>query len=464
MSKRYSLLLSSVLLLFILLYGMLCFFSRLATDDYYFIWDVRNHGIVTGVTSQYLAWCGRFSATFFMDLFYKCFDVNQTFYFLLPLTSLILLVSGVYYFLSTLLTNYNQNIPSFQKWLLSFSFVALLFFLSFDIAESWFWYCGLSSYLWSIIAFVWGMTFLIDNRKTVLTTSASILCFIYVGGASEVYSVIFGLALTALLIYNYRKQENLKSFLANTFNKKLIVIYAVLGISFIIFLIAPGNYLRDGLFPEHKIFNSFFIAGKSVVKFVVFYFPFKIPYIIVFSSPFFLLGNYLKSNKIDSLSLTFKQFFIRMKIFFGILFLIFFLVVAYVMVETGPPRVSFILSFLLSIYCIVIFFYAGYRNVFHSKNFKFLQCASIGIGFVLMIYSIVTQFTIVNNYSIANDVRIEQINSLNKTIQKDTLIILPKLPKSGMVYSTEITADTNHFTNRELRLGYNLKYHVVVNQ
>ncbi len=464
MSKRYTILLSSVLLLFLFLYGMLCFYSRLATDDYYFIWDVRNHGIITGVTSQYMAWCGRFSATFFMDLFYKYFDVNQNYYFLLPLTSLILLVSGVYYFLKNLFNRYNQTIPFLQKWLLTFSFTALLFFLSFDIAESWFWYCGLSSYLLSIIAFVWGMAFLTDARKSVLTTFLSSLCFIYVGGSSEVYSVIFGLALTFLLVRNYRKQADFKAFMSEPFNKKLLIIYLVLGISFIIFLIAPGNYLRDGLFPEHKILRSFFIAAKSIVKFIAFYLPFRIPAIIAFSSPFLFFGDHLKSHDIDLLSLSFKQFFIRITIFFAALFLIFFLMVAYVMVETGPPRVSFLLSFLLSIYFITIFFYAGYKNVFHTKNFKFLRCASIGIGFALMIYTLVTQFTIVKKYSLAVDARIEHIISLNKTIQKDTLIILPKLPKSGMIYSAEIAADTTHFTNRELRLGYNLKFHVAVNR
>src|SRR4051812_46034594 len=117
MSKRYTLLLSSVLLLFVLLYAMLCFYSRLATDDYYFIWDVRNHGIVTGVTSQYMAWCGRFSATFFMDLFYKLFDIDQSSYFLLPLTSFILLVTGIYYLLGNLLKQYDISIFRFHKWL-----------------------------------------------------------------------------------------------------------------------------------------------------------------------------------------------------------------------------------------------------------------------------------------------------------------------------------------------------------
>ena len=464
MSKRYTLLLSSVLQLFVLLYGMLCYYSRLATDDYYFIWDVRNHGIITGVTSQYMAWCGRFSATFFMDVFYKLFDVNHSYYSILHISSLLLLLTGVYYLLNNLFKLHDIAIPVFQKWLLTFSFVAMLFFLSFDIAESWFWYCGLSSYLWSIIAFVWGMSFLIETRQFVLSTIASVLCFAYVGGASEVYSVIYGLALTLLLYSNYKKEGSLKTFMSKDFNKKSSIIYCVLAITLIIFLIAPGNYLRDGLFPEHKIFKSFFIAGKSIVKFVIFYFPFKVPYIIALSTPFLLFGDHLKSKEIPFLSDSFWKLFLRTKLFFAILFAVFFLTVAYVMVETGPPRVEFILSFLLSIYSVLMFFYAGYKGFLNAKSIEILKCVSIGIGLIFISYSIITQYRIVKEYSIANDSRIEHINSLNEIIQKDTLIILEPLPKSGMVYSSEITADTNHFTNRELRLGYKLKFHVVVNR
>ncbi|MGZ4054628.1 MAG: DUF6056 family protein [Bacteroidia bacterium] len=464
MSKRYTYLLSSVLLLFIFLFIMLSFYSRLATDDYYFIWDVRNHGIITGVTSQYMAWCGRFSATFFMDLFYKWFDINQSYYFLLPLVSFVLLVTGIYYLLNNIFRKYKITISILQKWLLSFSFVALLFFLSFDIAETWFWYCALSSYLWSIIAFVWGVAFLIETRKVFYSTTASLFCFIYVGGSSEIYSVIFGLALTVLLACQFRKHKNLKDFLKLSFSKKLLLVYIVLAIAFIIFLIAPGNYLRDGLFPKHEILRSFFIAAKSIVKFLVFYFPFKIFYIILFASPFLFLGNQLQSEKINYLTISFRQFFIRTTVFFAILFLIFFLMVAYVMVETGPPRVSFLLSFLLSVYCSILFFYLGYKAVFSIKNIDLIGFASACIGVILMTFFIIDQFTIVRKYSEANKMRIEQINSLNKTTQKDTLIILQKLPESGMVYSAEISSDTSHFTNRELRLGYNLKYHVAVNR
>ena len=458
MSKSYKILLSSTLALFVCLLLMLCYFNRLATDDYYFIWDVRNHGIVKGVTSQYMEWCGRFAATFFMDVFYKAFDINYIYYSFLPFISALLLFAGIYF----LLGNFSLSLSKQQRVLCSASFIALLFFLSVDIGESWFWFCAQSSYLWSIIAFVWGCAFLSNLKSTVLSTIGAVLCFIYVGGSSEVYSVIFGIFFTVLLFRNYRKSGNVKAFIL--FNKKLLIVYLVFAISFIIFLIAPGNYLRDGLFPEHQFLYSFYITAKSFVKFGIFYLPFKLQYIFVFATPFLLLGDACKSSNLKALDASFKSFFYKISLgFFAILF-IFYLLVAYVMVETGPPRIVFLVSFLLSIYCCIVFFYAGYKGIFNIVKLGLIQNISALLGIGLMLFFIVSQYYIASTYSKANDARINYITDLNKTIEKDTLILLEPLPPAGMLYSTEIAKDTSHFTNKELRLGYNLKFHVVVNR
>ncbi len=458
MSKHYTVLLSFTLALFVCLVLMLCYFNRLATDDYYFIWDVRNHGIVTGVTSQYMEWCGRFAATFFMDLFYKLFDVNYIYYSFFPFVSAFLLFAGIYF----LLGNFAITVSKQQKVFCSASFTALLFFLSVDIGESWFWFCGQSSYLWSIIAFVWGCVFLSNQKYAILSTIGAVICFIYVGGSSEVYSVIFGIFFTVLLFRNYRRSINISTFLRS--NNKLLIVYVVFAISFIIFLIAPGNYLRDGLFPEHKFLYSFFITAKSFVKFGIFYLPFKLPYIFIFATPFLLLGDSCKSYSIKFFSSSFKSFFYKTSLgFFAILF-IFYLLVAYVMVETGPPRIVFLVSFLLSIYACIVFFYAGYKGLFNIVKLRIIQNVSVLLGIGLMLFFIIQQYSITSNYSKANDARIAYVTDLNKTIEKDTLIILAPLPPSGMLYSTEIANDTTHFTNRELRLGYNLKFHVVVNR
>lgn len=460
MSKRYTLLLSSVLALFFCLLIMLSYFNRLATDDYYFIWDVRNHGIITGVTSQYMEWCGRFAATFAMDVFYKAFDVNYNYYILFPILSVLLIFAGIYFLSRNIASKLSLAITPVQKRLIAASFTALLFFLSVDIGESWFWFCAQSSYMWSIIAFIWGCVFLSDGKNTFVSTSLALLCFVYVGGSSEVYSVIFGLFFTLFLFRNYRHSENFNSFLSA--NKKAVIVYIALVISFIIFLIAPGNYLRDGLFPEHQFLNSFFITAKSFVKFGILYLPFKLPYIFIFAFPFLLLGDAVKSIEVKALSLSFKSFFIRISIFFTLVLFLFFFIVAYVMVETGPPRMWLLSSFLFAIYCSLVFFYAGYKGILKEKLLTALKHCSIVIGIGLMLFHLVYQYPIASKYAKANDERIEFITELNKTIKGDSLVYLTPLPQPGMLYSTEIGTDTSHFTNKELRLGYDLKFHIAL--
>jgi Family of unknown function (DUF6056) len=459
MHKRYFSFYTCLLLLFVVLYLLLSFYSRLATDDYYFIWDVKTHGIVTGVTSQYMAWCGRFAATFFMDVFYAWFGVHQSYYLLLPVFSLVLLVTGIYYCLKNVFVYLNIHATPFQKTVLSFSLVALLFFLSIDIGESWFWYCAMSSYLWSIIAFVWGIAFVFQMRYFFISAFFAMLCFIYVGGSSEVYAVLFGILLSLFIGYQYKKAGNFKLFYALSINKKMSWIYVALAISFLIFLIAPGNYLRDGLFPKHQFFYSFFITAKSIVKFSALYFPFRIPAIIAFATPYFIFGNHIRSEK--EFAISFRLFFYRITFLFCSLLFIFFFVVAFVMVETGPPRLWFVVSFLFSIYCAALFFYAGNKQLLNLKNSSLLQNMGLVIGFLLLTYHLITQYPIATKYALANEQRIQYIVALNETQLTDTIISLTPLPPAGMLYSTEIALDTNHFTNKELRLGYQLKFHVV---
>ncbi|CAN5431121.1 hypothetical protein BH10BAC1_BH10BAC1_14990 [soil metagenome] len=124
MSKRYSLLLAFVLGLFCCLLLMLCYFNRLATDDYFFISDVRHHGVIVGVTSQYMEWCGRYAATFAMDVIYKAFDVNYAYYSIFPFISALLLFCGLYFLSNKLLA----QIAKQQRLLAAGSFTALLFF------------------------------------------------------------------------------------------------------------------------------------------------------------------------------------------------------------------------------------------------------------------------------------------------------------------------------------------------
>lgn len=458
MSKRYTLLLSSVLLLFVLLCVLLCWYSRLATDDFYFIWDVRHHGIIKGVTSQYMEWCGRFAATFLMDVIYKWGDTDQTWYFLFPLSSFLLLITGIYRLITNTLLRLSLQLRPLQRGLLALSFTALLFFLSSDIAETWFWYCSLSSYLWSIIAFVWGTAMLLSKKHPRLTALLAAVCFIYAGGASEVYSVLYGVTGLALLCMRYRETAGFSAFVENSFNRRLLLLLIILAISFLLFLVAPGNYLRDELFPEHQFFYSFFITAKSIVKFFIFYLPSRLAGIAAFAIPFAVTGQSVKAAPVVPL----KKIIIRSTLALAFLLLLFFFIVAYVMVETGPPRIWFILSFFLAVYFSVISFYAGCSGFFSKQKMTILRSVSLVLGAALLLFHLFRQVPLIRRYAKAHDGRLASLSEMNKKAVRDTLIVLQPLPPPGMLYSSEIGSDTSHFTNKELRLGYELKFHVTL--
>jgi hypothetical protein len=460
MSKRYTLLLFLLLGLFVIMFILLSFYSRLSSDDYYFIYDVRRTGIGGNVYSQYMEWCGRFAATFAMDVPYRLFDVDQTWYFLLPLISFILLITGVYLLCKVACLHLNYSIEPSRLLIASFSFSILLFFMSYDIGETWFWYCSLSSYLWSIIAFIWGIWFLLGTSNKYISIIFASLCFIYIGGSSEVYSVIYGVLLLIFLICRYKRTANFKRFISDNLNFRFLIIYFIFGVSFFIFLAAPGNYLRDQQFPDRHFLNSLFITLKAIIKFGVLFIPFRMVYVLTFGIPFIVIGAAAKNSGINKIS--FGRFFRIATIILASLILLFFILIAFVMIETGPPRLWFLLSFLLSVYTVIICFYAGYTGYIEQTKIGILKTAGLILASLIMIYCFTNQLPTALNYSKAHDERVNYLTELNKTIQKDTLIELKPLPSSGMLYSSEIKEDTTHFTNKELRLGYDLKFHVKV--
>ena len=182
-----------ILYLFLSLFLMLCWYSRLATDDFYFISDVRKIGVWGSTMAEYWGWCGRFTKNYLQDVVYKYLDVNQTYYFLFPLLFLVLLIVGAQFALKNTSVYFKLKYSTSQLWLLAVSFSALLFFLSIDIGETWFWYACITTYLYSVIAFVWGIGFLFNNKHFLLSCFVILICFFYIGGASEISdsSIVF---------------------------------------------------------------------------------------------------------------------------------------------------------------------------------------------------------------------------------------------------------------------------------
>lgn len=463
MKKNSILLFSGGTLLFLLLVLILSWYTRFAADDYFFIHDIQEHGILGNFRSQYMGWCGRFSSLIAMELIYRNVGLHPSYYFQIPFLSFFLLTIGIYKNMQVFLSYYTIKINPLEKCILSFSFVALLFFLSVDIGESWFWYCSYGSYLFSIIAFIWGMYFIFSKQTHFLMYAGMALSFIYVGGASEVFTLIFGCFLLFVLIHRFKTAGTFSNFIQEQLNKKIVVALFFLGVAFLLFLIAPGNYARNQLFPQQQFLYSFFIAFKAVVKFFIFHLPFKLHYILAFVFPFVIIGKRFQADAEHKFKQSFISFFKRATLLFAGLSFLFFYVVAFIMLEMGPPRICLLATFLFTVYCCCIAFYAGYCYVASEKQFAILKNGCICLGLLITGYSLLHQYPIVRAYATACDERINHLQHLNNDpVVIGSIVALSPLPQCGMLYSAEITADTNHFKNQHLRLAYHLKYPVIV--
>lgn len=471
MDKKYLFKLSGVLTLFIALILILCHYFRISTDDYTYIAEVERTGVIKIVSDSYLYWSGRFAAFAVLSTIFKIFRTHPSYFFLVPLCTFIVMLWGIYKLIGTVLQHYFIGFNNLKKWVLSLSFLSLLFFLSIDIGETWFWCSSMAGYLFCIVAFVWGLHFIIQPSGNLYCYLGIIACFTFIGGASEIYSPIFLLIFLWILLSSFKqfchskpaadnKINLFRQFIKKNNQHKLFVAFMSLGLSFLILIIAPGNYLRDQLFPDHRFFFSFFITAKSFVKFFILYIPLHLHIILAFCTIFVFVGDEFREKNVIQFNLNFLTFLKKITSFLVFLLAIFFFMVAYIMSETGPARIWFLATILFAVYCCVIFFYAGYCGLFSAKKQRFLKTLSLLTMTVTLSYSLISQTIIASTYAAKYDEREQQLLKWKEEIHTDTLLYVPALPKPGMLYSAEISTDSNHYTNQHLRTFYKLPYQV----
>ena len=79
---------------------------------------------------------------------------------------------------------------------------------------------------------------------------------------------------------------------------------------------------------------------------------------------------------------------------------------------------------------------------------RFISIVFVLACSILLAYGIVTQKEIAGEYARAFD---ERMLLLQKSAGSEKEIAVTPLPSSGLLYSAEISTDTAHFTNRQLR-------------
>ncbi len=442
--------------LFFVLYLILSFNSRIASDDFFYWGLVQTNGIWASVLYQYNNFCGRWSS-----LIASCLLLNHADNkFLLPLfynLNLLLLLFSVYKVLSTISNCFKIEIKKAEILFLSVSLTCSFFFSNFSIGETWFWFSVLT-YIWSITAALLMFNVILSRDLSLWQILVVLITAAYIGGAAESYSLIFLLLLSLFIFYKLKHNNYIISkTLKETSVQKALFAFIILSISFSITYFAPGTSIRSSLLPQTTIIEKTWQHVKAYVKLCIIYIPPKLPYLIIFNAPWIIAGNIFIKPKISfSKNQAVKVFKILTLILIASIFIM-LLPTSYAMSEIAPDRALSLISLVITVYFALSFSIIGASEIISGKMiFRTYKYISV-IGIVVLCYHIITEYSTTTKFSKAFDERIIQLNKLKKS-NFTGIAELDKLPPEGMLYWDKVSADTNYYVNQQIKRGLQLQF------
>jgi hypothetical protein len=448
-------------LCFIILYCVLSFNSRLASDDFYYLYLTNKYGALDGMIFQYANWSGRWSAHFLACTFLVFWKSA----FFLPAVDLITL-GGLYISmrsgLKKIFSKLEVNANGVLLPGLTIALITALFFASFSIGESWFWYIIIITYMWSLIAFLFICNYLFSESHNTFDTAWVFICALFIGGASESFALIFVLILITTGVYGYRKNSEIPN------HKKIFMVTGLILISFLISVAAPGTEIRRSLLPQTDVLFKIITVIKSLVKYFIYYLPRHAGFIFLFSFPWLLFGNRFLKNKFSRQELMNVARICTYVFLIGLI--VIYLPTVYIMSDAGPDRALLLVSFITVLYASIFFSVTGAILV-PLKGFRIISTIIGDLSILVLIIFIYFQTTITGKFAGEYDKRINYLLEKKKSYDDASskgnslgMIEVERLPESGMLYWEDLSPDTSYFTNKHLKAGLDLPYTVKIRQ
>ncbi len=455
LDKKFSYSLYLASLLFLVLYFILSFNARLAGDDFFYLWLKNTFGAWQGMVYQYDHWSGRWTAHFIGCALLEYWKSP----WLLPILNIFTFFSlflALKINIKTVLNFSNIDLNGDIVNPITIILISALFFTSYHIGETWFWFIIIITYLWSIIAFLLLLHFLFTPGNKFSDFTGIVLTAIFIGGASESFALIFLSLLSFILIFRYKK---LHIAFSNMTNIKLFTAIIVLAVSFSFSAFAPGTEIRHSLLPHTSIPEKIIIILKSYAKFFIRYLPGKIFYLILFSTPWLLLGAMIPKDRFTHSQL--YKYFKRVTFFFLAAIFIMYVPTSMVMSEAGPDRALSVISFTTVFYFAFMFFIAGLVSKIRQPQLRDVSIAFAVFSSLIMLIHIYIQYSKGNAFTKAYDERMQLIQHATQN-NFTGVLELKKMPDVGMLYWDEFSPDTSYFTNKHLRDGLGLHFTVKV--
>jgi len=454
-----QLLLSLCSLSFLLLVLTLSYYNRFAVDDYHYISHLRNLGVWGSMQYDYTFWGGRWATNLLWSIVY-CNYQHSFVLVLFTFSNIIFLVASLFFLLRNIPVLVNIKFSS-KLTLLNYCAITVMFvfLISPSKGEIWLWAASGFTYLLSISCFLCGFAMVTARKNNIFSYLLMVLCFIYTGGASEVYAItcVF-ILLFSLLFISKTKNPNIsasrKSFLI-----KCCIALIFLLIAWIISIVAPGNSERASKLPEASVIGTFYMAFSALGKLILYKILPLSPWIIPFSLISIYLG-YLNGNeekKIDWKNYLKKFLYSSILLLFIVYCLLY--ISCYSLSDMAPDRSLSQILFMIVLFITGWLFFLGYKCI---KNAKILSyCFYISTLFIIisLIELTVRQQKIMSAYATATDQRKEYLLDLEKAGNKKVITVKP-LPSSGFLYSAEVTEDTLNYRNEHYEDGLGLNYKI----
>lgn len=421
-----------MVLLFIGVFIYTAFYQTLSADDFYFASYLKNYGIWESMQLERAEWNSRWSS---LLLNFSLLTLNQSFPYTFLLYGLLNLSLAFYLFKEWFSTSATK--PQISAGLATL----LLFFGTFNIGEVWFWICSTTAYLTStlLVAIIY---LKLDEKLTVKTGLLLVIAATYIGGSS------MPIALIALFVLAKRLIQQLKGDQQNV--QWIILLTLVLLVSLLYLLNGEGSYKRQLAFDSIPLIDIPFLhlklVGIIILKSVL---PQLLP-LFLLGIPFLFLPSNLPSIKASKLTGTVAFYAIQ----FGLALFIYQGIFTYITHDISAARSLFPINLLLVFYVIkTLLLFHQFLKAKEIKNFFKINLMLISVAALCLL--------VVKNIS-------KDINYKTSYIQlisdlENNQISVEPLPKSGFIYATVLSTDSNHFTNQHLKLFFELNQTPIVN-
>lgn len=460
----YSILLWTAVTVFVSLYAILSYNNRLAADDLFYLANYPKVGIWGCMEYLYLTFSGRWSAYLYTGAVVSMSHLKWTLFIFhsFTLASLIAILSLILH----QILNIRLNSRLKRREILLYATITAmgLFFTSYSIGETWFWVVQVCTYIWCIIMSLMLIYGFLNKKSLPINLFIISIAGLFIGGSSESYALVNLFLLGCYLFFANIRFSRLPFFhlpTSKSLNIKLTIAIIAVLIGFAITMTAPGNGVRYDALPHPSNAMLVWIQLKSFIKIVFIRIPLNLPMLLLFGTPWFLLGNHIQ-KRTSIISFTeFSKSLLPYMFTFLVLIFIFLVPTSFIMAELGPDRALSFISFFITLSFSAVLFWAGMRLAVGDKTIHLLKIGTPSLMIILLTYHTINQWQITSAYAHSYDNRNSYLDTA-KQKEKNTTIVVDSLKPSGMLYSAEITTNPSHFLNQFLKDASGVKGDVKV--